>query len=168
MSTDDDSSDTRAEQIALAERRRLRWDITVFEPKVRVFFDTGNDGVGEIDIFDDGGLTAAVNFAEFTYMSIINAENEWTAGPAFGIGLTAPAGGSDDGSTNASGAPVVLFSLGLRGEFPFGEKEAYKDQEPTFLALEIGYAYGITSSEDVAGSDEAGDGAIYIGFSLEL
>lgn len=44
-----------------------QWGLRFFEPKIRVYVDTGTDDEGEVDIFDDGALTATVNLAELRW-----------------------------------------------------------------------------------------------------
>ena len=156
----------------VADNRDIGWDLVVFEPQLRVFFDRGTDDEGEIDIFQDGGLTAAVSLAEFTYMHDISprsfnaARKGWAIGPAFGIGLTAPASTSSEGMSKASGAPVLLLSAGIRGQFQLqATDKGWEDDDVPTLALEVGYAYGVTADENVDNSD---DSAIYVGFTVDL
>ena len=86
-----------------------------FDPSARVFFDSGSDDDDEIDIFDDGSLNLTVQLASLYFpqrFGISEAYDNWSWGPVIGAGLGQPAKDSEDGSEDASGAPVVLGSAG--------------------------------------------------------
>lgn len=125
------------------------WGPKLFRPKIRIYFDTGSDDPDEIDIFDDGAATLAVNIVEFrwdfSYRRYVYEESEpgvakwrmkgddpeidlspWHWGLALGVGIGAPADNSADGTKDASDAPILLLSAGLYLEFDLGEPEAAK------------------------------------------
>ncbi|MGC6582673.1 MAG: hypothetical protein ACON4K_10185 [Akkermansiaceae bacterium] len=139
-------------------------DFRLFKPSLKVFFDTGSDDKGKIDIFSDGSLNASLDLVNFIYrndtgLKFANAPEDaklWW-GPSLGLGITSPANDSADNIAQASDAPVLLLSAGLFVEYDFSES--------TSFLLESGYALGITSDESFG---EKTDGAIFVGLSLDF
>ncbi|MCP3902857.1 MAG: hypothetical protein GY715_04400 [Planctomycetes bacterium] len=116
------------------------WQFRIFQPKLRIYWDTGSDDPGEIDLFDDGGLTATVNLAEVRLNWSFNKyfadkdgkllrtgtagddplrvePSRWSCGFAFGAGITSPADDSPNGMSMASSAPVLLLTTGAYLEY---------------------------------------------------
>lgn len=140
----------------------------LFKPSGRIFFDTGSDDDGEVDIFKDGSLTASISLVElyWPYSHIAADELDadktgwnWRLGPTLGMGITGAADDSDDGSEEASGAPVVLFTAGALLEFPIVEGSR------SIVGLEGGYAKGFSADE---GLDDNDDGAWYVGLTIDI
>ncbi len=117
-------------------------ELRIIQPKLRVFFDTGSDDDGEIDIFENGELTPNLNLVELRLTHYFHNErwlgvtelgghpryqdfqSRWSWGPNIGLGISAPAqdGEEDDGVggttlAQASDAPVVLFTVGAFLEY---------------------------------------------------
>lgn len=145
--------------------------LRVFEPKARVYFDTGWEAPDKLDIFHDGSLVPSINFVELFWQRPWGrfGRPDWRWGPAIGVGISSQAGDSSDGTLEASGAPVLLLSGGLQYEFPL---TAYRpdvlparDGPPPTAGIEFGYAGGISSDESL---DYSADGAIYVGVSLHI
>ena len=168
---------------------KRQWEVRIFQPKVRVFFDTGSDDPGEPDFFENGVIAPTVSFVEFhlpfKHWDKLAFPDEWTWGPDFGIGLSTPVSASGD-------TEVALFlSAGLLFEFPLrpgmvSDKSEFdtlmdsmkvnsEDREKLKaqlgnqiiggpkLGLELGYMWGITANE---GASDVDDGAIYVGLNL--
>jgi len=155
----------------------------VFEPKARVYFDTGWEAPDKLNLFHDGSLVPSINFLELFWRrrwphSI--GHRDWRWGPSFGVGISSQAGDSSDGTLKASGAPVLLLSSGLQTEFPLStwqlaqfRRSGYCNPDverelraaaPT-AGIEFGYALGVSSDESL---DYSADGAIYVGVSLHV
>jgi len=139
-------------------------DFRLFKPSLKIFFDTGSDDEGEVDIFSDGSLNVSLDLVNFIYrndtgLKFANALEGTTLwwGPSLGVGITSPADDSADGNEKASDAPVLLMSAGLFLEYDFSEN--------TSFLLESGYALGITSDESFG---DKTDGAIFVGLSLDF
>jgi hypothetical protein len=96
------------------------------------------------------------------------------------VGISSRAGDSSDGTTLASGAPVLLMSYGLVFEFPLTSAQsdmlrADAANHPAMLAhlrrlapkagVEVGYALGVSADETL---DYSADGAIYVGVTLHV
>lgn len=135
----------------------------IFKPSARVFFDTGSDDEGEIDIFQDGNISASIDLVNLTYRwntgaDFINSPNStlWY-GFSLGFGITTPADDSQDGTEEASDAPVLLLTVGSFLEYDISTK--------TSILIEGGYALGFTSDEGFA---DQNDGALYFGLSLNF
>lgn len=155
--------------------------LRVFQPKARIYFDTGDDDEGELDIFEDGSLQPAVNLVEIywamNYDILGTGEKSlgkqmtdlgWTWGPSLGFGLSTPAQDSENGDRKASGAPVLLISAGLVAEFPLGTADSNNTditKNATKLGIEFGYAMGFSADEGLSDID---DGAIYVGLNLHI
>ncbi|MCA9269831.1 MAG: hypothetical protein KDA41_15225, partial [Planctomycetales bacterium] len=157
--------------------------IRVFEPKARVYFDTGWEAPDKLDLFHDGSLAPSINFLELYWArpwSSRLGHEDWRWGPNFGVGISSRAGDSSDGSVQASGAPVLVMSYGLLFEFPLtsGQIEAVR-HDPNYgpaaanqwrrlapkAGVEVGYALGVSSDETLAYNL---DGAIYVGVTLSV
>ncbi len=131
-----------------------------FDPSARVYFDTGNDDTGEVDLFNNGGLSPTIDFAavyvpwRFGRSSYYDS---WSWGPLVGVGMSAAAEDSEDGTQQASNAPVVLFSAGLMLEYKFASG-------PSF-GFELGWATGFSSDESFGDAD---DSATYVGLKINI
>jgi hypothetical protein len=79
-------------------------------------------------------------------------------GPAFGMGLTAPAkDGEGANADEASNAPVLLLTAGMLGAVPLNKQ--------TMIGIESGFAWGISADEGLADAD---DTAVYVGIALKI
>lgn len=156
------------------DTRRLFGDIYFrpFLPKTRYYFDTGSDDENEVDIFKNGSLAPAVDFINIFYPLNLNPQkglgkyigDDWLFGPAIGLGITTPASGVDDaGNSVNSSAPVVLLSGGLELDIPVGKRDDEDGGEPNYIAVEVGYAHGISTDEEL---DNIDDGAVYVGLGF--
>jgi hypothetical protein len=145
--------------------------LRVFEPKARVYFDTGWEAPDKLDIFHDGSLAPAINFFELFWQNSWGdyGQPDWRWGPCIGVGISSVAGDSQDGSLESSGAPVLMLSGGLQFEFPLASRRAHLTKLERALlptaGVEFGYAAGISSDESL---DYSADGAIYVGVSLHV
>ena len=133
--------------------------VGAFEPRARVFFDTGTDEENEVDIFQDGSLAPAIQMFSLYFASTWSKAGPrgWTWGIELGAGITSPAQDGDDNGEQASDAPIVLYSAGLRFEFPLGRKNAF--------GLEYGKAIGFSTDESVNDND---DSARYAGVFFKI
>ena len=157
--------------------------VRIFEPKARVYFDTGWEAPDKLDIFHDGSLAPSINVLEL-YWARPWPEDighpDWRWGPNIGIGISSRAGDSSDGTIQSSGAPVLMLSYGLLFEFPLStaqidalrEDPAYGPAAASRLrrlspkaGVEFGYALGVSSDETL---DYSADGAIYVGVTLHV
>lgn len=134
-----------------------------FSPSTRVYFDTGRDSEGEIDIFNDGNLNVTLDFINLYFPFRLGRGtyyDKWSWGPILGAGIGAPASSSDskDGESSASGAPVVLFSVGGLVEYQISDKGSS-------FAFEAGYSQGYTADESFIDND---DGALYVGLKITI
>ena len=157
--------------------------VRVFEPKARVYFDTGFEAPAKLDIFHDGSLAPSINVLELYWARPWPEEighPDWRWGPNIGVGISSRAGDSSDGSTQASGAPVLMLSYGLLFEFPLSSPQIDAIREdPNYgpaaanrfrrlspkAGVEFGYALGVSSDESL---DYSADGAIYVGVTLHV
>jgi hypothetical protein len=139
------------------------FDFRLFKPSARIFFDTGSDDAGEIDIFKDGNITATIDIVNLVYRWNTgwnfpnNPKSTLWYGLSGGLGISAPADDSDDGTEQASNSPILLTTIGGFLEYDISTK--------TSVLLEAGYAWGITSDESFG---DKTDGAIYVGLSLDI
>ncbi len=148
-------------------------EIGVFRPKARIYFDTGDDDPGELDIFQDGALAPTINMIELNLNNTFREDRigkdpdtgedfvkpgSLLWGFNFGGGINAPAGSSSDGTTSSS-APVLLLSGGLQLQYRLDT------ETPAEVGAEVGYAWGITADESFGDVD---DGAIYVGFTIGI
>jgi len=157
--------------------------IRIFEPKARVYFDTGWEAADKLDLFNDGSLAPSINFLEL-YWARPWADGlghpDWRWGPNVGVGISSPADDSTDGTVQASGAPVLMLSYGLLMEFPLTTRQIDALREdPAYgpaaahrlrrlapkAGVEFGYAVGVSSDETL---DFSADGAIYVGVTLHV
>lgn len=151
--------------------------IRIFEPKARVYFDTGWEAPDKLDIFHDGSLAPSINFVELYWTQALNerfGHPDWRWGPNIGVGIGSRAEDSLDGSVRASAAPVLLMSYGFLFEFPLTSSRVdYKHAGPGYgprrfaptAGIECGYAMGVASDRS---HDFAADGAFYVGVSLHM
>ncbi|MFQ5596460.1 MAG: hypothetical protein ACE5GK_00260 [Nitrospiria bacterium] len=131
-----------------------------FDPSARVYFDTGTDGANEIDIFNNGGLNATIDFVSIYIPWRLGRGryyDVWSWGPLFGAGISAAPQDSEDGTQKASDSPVVLFSTGLMLEYKF-------EDGPSF-GFEVGYALGFSSDESLSNNN---DNAAYVGLKINI
>ncbi len=164
----------------------LPFETRIFKPSARVYFDTGKDEDDEIDIFNNGSLNVSLsvfeiywpygcwlsnneecNYEKYTkpdcnLPECKSWEKHWRIGPVAGFGFTGPGNDSKNGSNDASGAPVVLATLGLLLEKPITNPE---DKKPATVGIEFGYALGWSADE---GLRDSRDGAIYAGVSIGI
>ena len=132
-----------------------------FNPSARVYFDTGNDDPGEIDVFNDGGLNPTIDFAavylpwRFGHAAYFD---DWSWGPIIGVGISAPTNSAEGDSDQSSDAPVVMVSLGIMLEYEIAEGG-------TSLALEFGRAIGFSADESL---DDSDDSATFVGLKINV
>lgn len=153
-------------------------EVRVFEPKARVFFDLGEERPGKLDIFHDGSLAPSINFIELYWAEHWPegaGHQDWRWGPIIGAGISSPAG--TNGAAEATGAPVLLCSIGLQFEFVLNQQAIDKlreqgaspraineaRQESPRIGFEFGLAGGVSSDETL---DFKGDGAAFAGVTL--
>ncbi len=135
-------------------------ELRFFDPSARVYFDTGSDDVNEIDLFNDGNLNVTVDLVSIYFpWRLGKAEfyDSWSWGPVFGAGISAAAKDSDDGSAKASGAPVVLISVGAMLE--------YKLKAGPSFSFEVGRSTGFSSDESLGDID---DSALFVGLRINV
>ncbi len=141
----------------------IKPEFRFFQPKLRVYFDTGEDDENEVDLFNDGTLSPTINLLEVYWPFKFNehiGHDKWRWGPSLGGGISAPAGDSEDNTKQASDAPVVLLTAGLLVKFPFSEGEKSRSVD-----FEAGYAMGFSTDEEF---DNINDGAVYVGVGFGL
>lgn len=133
--------------------------INLFDPSARIYFDTGSDDTDEVDIFDDGSLNATIDFASIYFpFELFESAQEFTFGPNIGIGISGPAQDAEDGSMQASSAPVFLTTVGLSFNYEIGDTE-------NVLSFEVGKAFGYSTDESFGDNK---DSANYVGFKLKF
>ena len=157
--------------------------IRVFSPSARIYFDTGSDDKDEIDIFNDGSISPAINLAEvyFPYgrwknwdvlepNSVVRrlekeeAKNisyfkQFLFGPTLGFGITVPPGEAENGN-NSSDAPVLFLNGGLLLLFPLNNSK-----DTATIGFEFGWTRGYSTSESIGDND---DSALYAGLTLNI
>ncbi|OED36236.1 hypothetical protein AB833_26725 [Chromatiales bacterium (ex Bugula neritina AB1)] len=136
-------------------------EIRFFDPSARVYFDRGKDSASEIDIFNNGGLNASIDFVSINLPWRFGRSefyDSWSWGPSIGVGIGSPAGDSEDGTEKATGAPVVLTSVGLFLEYKFAK------EGPSF-GFEIGRSVGFSSDESVMDNS---DSATFVGIKIKV
>jgi len=149
VQSDDDSKHAVVDPVKvgpdLGHGWRLRWD--ALKPSGRIFFDTGSDDPGEVDLFNDGTATVQLQFlslgAEYIAVDSLHFYPNVSAGIS-----------SAQTGTNESGL-VFALSAGLTVEFPF--------TDTIRAGLESGYMTGFTADESF---DDANDGAFYVGLTF--
>lgn len=154
---------------------RLGPTVRIFEPKARVYFDTGWEAPDKLNLFHDGALSAAINFLELYWqhrwpqtigaLDLPLGHPDWRWGPALGIGIAPQAGASSDGTRQSSGAPVLMLSAGLQFDFPLVSAHDGRTSQLPTAGVEIGYALGVSSDESL---DYIADGAIYVGVTIHV
>jgi hypothetical protein len=166
------------------------WVLTVssrfFRPTARIYFDTGSDDENEVDAFTDGALTANVDLLEF-YVAAFKQSSEfttrstdlsrrlhhrtrWSVGPMFGLGMTGPAQNSEDGTQEASGAPVFMVNYGLYSEIALTapEQQALSKNNisgPVTLFVEGGRVTAFSTDEAL---DDFDDSALFFGVGVTV
>jgi hypothetical protein len=147
------------------EGKKSGFGYRFFTPSARIYFDSGTDDPGEIDIFNDGSVSATINILEFILRRPANdffqpsGDDRIYWGPALGFGITTPARDSDDGAVEASDAPVFLISAGLFVEI------ALSGDDKRSIILEGGYTTGFSTDE---GLSDNSDGAFYVGLGFNF
>ncbi|MFI4859259.1 MAG: hypothetical protein ACIAXF_01120 [Phycisphaerales bacterium JB063] len=125
----DDVPFARWRNLLILNKGYFVFDMRIIEPKMRVYFDIGDDDEDEVDIFRDGNLSATINVFEVRLTRYFFDETRlgydvdgngklvdrspvsWGFNAGAGIGI--PAQDSEDGMTSASNAPVVVFTIGI-------------------------------------------------------
>jgi hypothetical protein len=134
-----------------------------FRPSGRVYFDVGDDSDSEVDIFRDGNLSPSIDFVSLYVPWRFGKPiyyDSWSWGPSLSLGITAAPESSEDSSSEASSAPVVMLSLGMQAEYLF--------EAGSTFAVELGYAVGFSSDEAFSSSRNRSDGAVYVGIKVSL
>jgi len=147
-----------------------------FDPAARVYFDTGSDGAGEVDLFTNGSISPTIDLIGLYLPWRLGHSkhlDRWTVGPNIGVGIGQSSGtetisaavpGDDVDAqevqeTSTSSAPVVLLSLGGLLEYkPNG------DQGISF-GLEAGFSIGFSADELF---DDNDDSAVFVGLKLDI
>lgn len=135
-------------------------ELRFFDPSARVYFDTGVDDPGEIDIFNDGNLNITVDLVSIYWPWRLGRSeffDQWSWGPVVGAGIGSSANDSEDGSKQSSNAPVVLLSAGGMLE--------YKLESGTAFAFETGYSTGFSTDESFG---DANDTALFVGLRINV
>jgi hypothetical protein len=132
-------------------------DLRYFEPKLRVYVDTGTDDDGEIDIFKNGALSPTFDLAQLLLSNTTGMDGDWKWGFQLAAGVTSPAGDSEDGMEEATNAPVILMSAGT-----FLSHRLSAGDDAMWLELEFGWVRGFTADEAFENND---DSAIYFGLT---
>ncbi|MEE9581064.1 MAG: hypothetical protein V3V74_07105 [Nitrosomonadaceae bacterium] len=125
---------------------------TMFEPSARIFFDSGKDDEGEVDLFDNGKLAVNLSVAKiYQGVRFENYEIAWNA--QFGMSSSNGDSGQD--------IPVVTVGVGM-------ELKVFPDprQPISPLSLEFGYMKGYSADEAYSGHDRD-DGAFYVGLNVK-
>jgi hypothetical protein len=133
--------------------------VSYFQPSARIYIDRGTDDDDEIDIFDNGTLNLSLDFVTIHLpWRFGRAEyyDVWSWGPFIGAGIGQPASDSEDGTKEASSAPVALISFGLLFQ--------YKIEGASF-GLEIGSITGFSADEDLA---DTTDSATFMGIKINI
>ena len=152
--------------------------ISLFEPKLRIYIDTGSDdpkrienGIvtakGEVDLFQDGALLPALELIELQFRNQIgNDQSPWFWGPNLGVGITSgghltvetkDAAGVTTTTTESLNSAALLFDLGLSLDYLLKPNLL---AESSSVSIEAGYTIGITANE---GLDDIDDGAVFVG-----
>ncbi len=130
-----------------------------FQANARVYFDNGEDEEGEVDLFKNGNLEPALQFAAVRLpwrFGRSDAFDPWSWGPEFSAGLGTPAA-AEEGEEDKSTAPIVLVSAGLRLTYMITE-------EGSNFAFEVGRVWGFTTDEAFGDND---DSATYVGIKIK-
>lgn len=114
----------------------------------------------EADLAEDVATTEA----EIDRANKMRLDGDWVLGPRFSVGITGPASDSEDGTVDASGAPVLYLGLGLYMDLFKGDRKP-NSNEGVGVRLEAGYIWGVTADEDIGDAD---DSAIYVGMTVFL
>lgn len=146
------------------------------EPSLRVYFDSGHDDVGEIDLYNDGELLPSVTLFEI-YKPFYKSESIFVGssgqalpcsfGLTAGLGITAPAGdpeteakkGAPEMQMTPSDAPVLLLTYGFLLEIATKDSDTTTSDGNRF-GIEFGRATGLSADE---GLDDFSDSAWYVG-----
>lgn len=145
------------------ERNFDRIDVNVFQPKARIYFDSGSDDPGEIDLFRNGAVVPTIDVTEVRLLNYVSSARKTVAGLTFSGGIGAPATSADGSATGASTAPVLLASAGFIIAHQLDEGDPKKSSAT--IGFEAGYTLGITTDETFA---DTTDGAWYVGFGVQI
>jgi len=147
--------------------------VRIIQPKARVYIDGSPDRPGKLDIFRDGQLSATVDLVEiflpqpwtrFPGMSVAPNDVGWRHGFTLGVGISYSV--SAQGTSPASNAPVILYSVGYRATFPLSPLSNYQDTaKAPRVGLEVGLARGRSTDENLG---EGYDWAAYLGITMDL
>lgn len=124
-------------------RHEGAWGYQILKPATRIYFDTGSDDPGELDIFKDGSIGVSVDFLNISYDWGIT--DELTIGGFF-------AGGISSTTSDTDHSAILMWSAGVA--------VGIKDMP---FAFEAGVLQGISASETL--SDKT-DTALFVGISL--
>lgn len=130
-----------------------------FEANARVYFDNGRDEEDEVDLFKNGNLEPALQFAAVRIpwrFGKSEAFDPWSWGPELSAGLGTPAK-AKEGEEGKSTAPIVLVSAGLRLTYKISA-------EGSNFAFEVGRVFGFTTDESFGDND---DSATYVGIKIK-
>ena len=115
----------------------------ILKPSTRIFFDTGSDDTGELDIFKDGHIAVSVDFLTISY--------DFALSENVTIGAFV-AGGISSSTSEADRSAILMWSTGI----------ALNVRDMPF-SFEAGILQGISASETL--SDHT-DTALFVGISL--
>lgn len=137
----------------------------LFQPKLVSYFDRGEDDPKKVDIFEDGGLGASVQFANiFIPWRFGRSEfyDKWHWGPSVGIGMSAAPGdakepkeGEED--VESSNAPIIVAFYGFKMRYNMSEKVNF--------GFELGRAAGFTTDESFS---DTKDTATFVGLTINF
>ena len=123
------------------------WGIQPLKPSARVYFDSGKDDVGEVDLFDDGTLGVSVDLASL-YFDYWFKTNGLFISPFLSGGISSASGGA------SSDAVCLIWSAGIA----IGHAR-------TPVVLEVGYMQGVSAGETL-NNRTRDDSAFFVGLSL--
>lgn len=106
----------------------------------------------------------ATTEAEVQRANKMRLDGDWILGPRLSVGISGPAGDSEDGTVEATGAPVLYLGLGLYLDLFKGDRKP-NSNEGVGVRLEGGYIWGVTADEDIGDAD---DSALYVGMTVFL
>ncbi len=91
-------------------------------------------------------------------------DGDWVLGLRGAMGFTSPAGDSEDGATEASGAPVLFVSASIYLDL-YKSGGTITDDDSVGVRLEFGTMLGISADESLGNAD---DSALFVGLSVFL
>jgi hypothetical protein len=125
------------------EQHQGAWGYQILKPSSRIYFDTGSDDPGEVDIFKDGSLGVSVDFLTISY--------DWGITDALSIGGFV-AGGISSITSESDHSAILMWSAGIA--------VGIKDMPFSF---EAGILQGISAGETLT---DKTDTALFVGMSL--